>query len=90
MVEAGAKIVEVTPGSPADQANLRVGDVVVAVEGKKVKTQMDLRDHILRYEPGDRVELTILRNGSKQSITVRLGTRPPDIIQPQQQFPFED
>jgi membrane-associated protease RseP (regulator of RpoE activity) len=89
MVEGGAQIIEVTPNSPSERANLRVGDVVVAVEGRRVNAQRDLRDHILRYAPGDRVELTLLRNGRKQSVSVRLGTRPPDTMQ-QPQFPFED
>jgi len=89
MVEGGAQIIEVTPNSPSERANLRVGDVVVAVEGKPVNAQMDLRDHILRYDPGDRVELTLLRNGRKQSVSMRLGTRPPDTMQPPQ-FPLED
>jgi S1-C subfamily serine protease len=87
MSEKGAQIVEVTLGSPADQANLRVGDVVIAVEDKLVTEQMGLKEHILRYKPGDQVSLTILRNNRKQKVGVRLGVRPPDMMQQQPILP---
>ena len=88
MAETGAQIVEVTPGSPADQANLRVGDIVIAVEGTSLTTHRGLKELILRYKPGDEIELTILRDGREQNVSVRLGTPPPDIMQ--QRFPPED
>jgi membrane-associated protease RseP (regulator of RpoE activity) len=74
-VEDGAEVNIVMPGSPADEAGIRVGDVIAEVNGNKVTESRPLDDHILRYRPGDRVRLTILRNGSKQRITVRLGSQ---------------
>lgn len=74
--EEGAEIVEVVPGSPAAEADLRVGDVITAVEGQAVTRIRPLSEHIARYAPGQRVQLTYLRDGQEFSVRVRLGSRP--------------
>ncbi len=72
----GAQIVEIVPGSPADRSNLQVGDVIIEVDGDDVKASHPLNELIQRYEPGDRVELTVLRRGHEREIEVYLGVRP--------------
>jgi S1-C subfamily serine protease len=87
----GGLIAKVVPGGPADKAGLKGadhtihfqaspvrvgGDVILAVNGKKVVGPSDLSIFISQYKPGDHVTLQILRDGQHQSIDVTLGTRP--------------
>jgi S1-C subfamily serine protease len=90
-VDHGALIQTVEPGSPAADAGLRGGsdttdvggetvrrggDIIVAVDGRPVRTADDVSKLIGDHQPGDRVRLTILRDGHERSVTVRLGKRP--------------
>jgi S1-C subfamily serine protease len=52
------------------------GDVIVAVDGARVSAFDQLRNAIARKKPGDTIKLGIVRNGSKKSVTVRLGQAP--------------
>ncbi|MEN9919065.1 MAG: hypothetical protein RL662_1501 [Bacteroidota bacterium] len=58
--------------SPAKEAGVEEGDVIVAVSKTKVKNVGELQDQINRYRPGDKVELTISRNGNEKNIAVVL------------------
>ena len=69
---AGVYVVEVNPGSCAEAAGLRPGDVITAVEGKETATYEALKTVLRGYAPGDEVELTIYRNDEERTITVRL------------------
>ena len=75
MVEDGAEVGIVVPGSPADEAGVRVGDIITRVDGNRVTEDRPLDQHILRYSPGDEIQLTILRSGDRERITVRLGSQ---------------
>jgi S1-C subfamily serine protease len=75
MVEDGAQVSIVVPSSPAEEAGVQIGDVIAEVDGNRVTESRPLDEHILRYQPGDRIRLTILRNGSRQRINVRLGSQ---------------
>ena len=88
----GALIVEIEDGSPADEAGLRTGgakidfqgqedipkdgDVVVAVDGRRLTRTVDLADLISGHDAGDEVELTVIRNGKRRTVEVELGKRP--------------
>ncbi len=74
--EGGAAILDVMKDSPADKAGLQRGDVVKKVNGARVKTMDDLLGILRYYEPDDKVELTIDRDGSDKSINLTLGKRP--------------
>jgi serine protease Do len=69
----GALVGQVTPGSPAEDAGVRQGDVVVSIDGKQVKDVEDLQLKIVDRAPGTKVDLGILRDGKERSITVELG-----------------
>ncbi len=79
---AGVPVLKVQPGSTAAKAGLRgisqvqggmiLGDCILAVDGKEVHDYNELRDLLEEHEVGDTVVLTILRNGSKQQLTVVL------------------
>lgn len=69
--DAGAVISKVEPGSPADRAGLRSGDVVVAVEGRPVRSATDLRNRIGLLRVGTPVQVAILRGGDQRTLTLR-------------------
>jgi len=78
MEPEGARIIEVVPESPAEQAGIEVDDIVTEVDGDAVTEAAPLNELILRYEPRDRVELTVERDGRERTIRVRLAARMPD------------
>ncbi len=69
--EQGAVIAKVEPGSPAERAGLRTGDVVVAVDGKPILSGTDLRNRVGLVRTGTPVQITLLRGGQQRNITVR-------------------
>ena len=73
---SGALIDWVEPDGPADQAGLREGDVITAIDGRPVDENRPLDIRIRRYDPGDRVEITRWREGREQTVRVRLGEHP--------------
>lgn len=75
-VEHGAIVNEVVEDSPAEEAGLEDGDVIVAFDGSKVFDADDLLDLIDDSSPGDEIELTISRDGKEKQITVQLGKEP--------------
>jgi putative serine protease PepD len=72
----GAQVGAVTSGSPADKAGLQKGDVITAVDGKSVASANALTVAVGSHAVGDKVELTIQRNGTTKTITATLGSRP--------------
>jgi putative serine protease PepD len=76
-VGAGTLIRRVTPKSPAERSGLRVQDVVTAVENRPIATMNELMMLVRRHEPGERVELTVVRSGVTHNLKVRLVEPPP-------------
>ncbi len=72
----GAEVQEVMPGSPAEEAGLKVGDLIREVDGRPVSTARPLAELLSAYRPGDRVTLTVEREGRELEIRVTLGRRP--------------
>ncbi len=72
----GVLVVEVRPGSPAADAGVRQGDVIVQIGDQKVTSQVDLFSSLRGKKPGDQVELQIVRGGDEQTLSVTLGSRP--------------
>lgn len=58
-----AVVVEVNPGGPADEAGLEAGDIIIAVDDKALHQERDLRALVGSHEPGDEVEITLVRPG---------------------------
>ena len=69
----GAIIDEVVKDSPADKAGLKEDDIIIAFNDDKVRDSKDLTDLIHDSEPGDAVNLTVIRHGVEQKIAVELG-----------------
>lgn len=72
---SGIVIGSVVPGSPADQAGLKTGDTITAVDGKKVTKGAELVSDIASRKPGSKVTLSILRNGKPQDASVTVADR---------------
>ncbi len=72
--EGGAVVSQVQPGSPAERAGLRPGDVVVAIDGHPVRGATDLRNRIGLAERGTTVTLTVIRDGERLELPVTIGT----------------
>ncbi|CAN5681550.1 trypsin-like peptidase domain-containing protein [soil metagenome] len=69
----------VVADSPADEAGLRDGDIITAVEGTLVDRTQPLDLQVLRYEPGEEVTLSVLRDGQTIELPMTIGTRPADL-----------
>ena len=75
-VTQGAIIGEVVPGSPAEQAGLQPMDVITAVDGKALDDTYALADAISGHKPGDKINLTVFRDGQTVPLTATLGQPP--------------
>jgi len=71
----GVRISGVRPGSPAERAGVRPGDVIVKFAGVEVRTLDDLTFALRRRRPGDRVEVVILRDGRERQVQAVLEER---------------
>jgi Do/DeqQ family serine protease len=69
----GVLVNSVTPGSPAEKAGLRRGDVILQLNGQAVSETNALRNQIAASKPGTAVTLHILRDGREQDVRVTLG-----------------
>jgi serine protease Do len=72
----GAYILEVEKGSPADKAELLDGDIIIEVDNEKVEDVEHLQYLIASRKPGEKVKITIWRNGKERDVNVILGERP--------------
>ncbi len=68
----GAVITQVQPGSSAEKAGLQAGDVVIELNGRPVRSSSDLRNRIGLVRIGEQVELTLLRNGKRKTLAMRV------------------
>ena len=66
------------PGSPAEDAGLQAGDIIVSVDGEQVSADTDLSTLILPHKPGDTITLRVLRDNSAREVEVTLGELPAD------------
>jgi S1-C subfamily serine protease len=93
-VEQGALVQTVTPGSPADKAGIRGGgvaaelggasirlggDIITAVDGRRIRTSDELADAIAGKEKGDEVTIELTRDGRRQAVDVTLAQRPAQV-----------
>jgi serine protease Do len=76
LVESGAIVETVDPGSGADEAGVRRGDIIVALGDAPIENTGDLLGALRDYQPGDTVDLTVVRDGDELTLDVTLGERP--------------
>ena len=75
-VDAGALIVSVSNGSPADEAGLRAGDVITEMDGEDITTTEELSLDIASHQIGDEVEIGYYRGDAQQVVTATLEEYP--------------
>jgi len=68
----GAKISTVDPGSPAELAGVKPGDIITKIDGETVTSGIDLIVLTRKHEPGQKVKLTVSRSGNTSDLTVTL------------------
>jgi hypothetical protein len=71
----GLKIDAVSPGSPAEKAGLKGGDVITGFAGKPIGTINDYMESLRQHKPGDTVEIRIKRDGKAVTLKATLGSR---------------
>jgi serine protease Do len=70
---SGAVVRSVQPGTPAEKAGLRMGDVVVGLDGEAITSSSELMADLSERQPGDRVKLDVVRYGERNQFDVALG-----------------
>lgn len=76
---AGALITEVFPDTAAADAGIQVDDVVIFLDGVEIQSILDLQAQVRAHQPGETVELLLIRDGEEITVEVVLGTRPDDL-----------
>jgi serine protease Do len=72
----GALVADVSPGSPADKAGIKRGDVITSFNGHPVQDPGQLRNMVAMTAPGTKARLQIMRDNRRQELTVTLGELP--------------
>lgn len=72
----GALIAQPQKGAPAEEAGLKAGDVITAVNGEKIETPRELARKIAAMGPKKSVDITFLRNGAEKTVKLTLGVLP--------------
>jgi membrane-associated protease RseP (regulator of RpoE activity) len=75
-LSGGAMVTQVVEGGPADEAGIRAGDLILAIDGVPIDKQHTLKRVISRRAPGDKVTIVLWRGGNERQVTVRLGEHP--------------
>ena len=76
-VQSGALIVLVVPGSPAEQAGVRVGDVITRINGTEIDDPNDASNAIGTHQPGDEVDITLARGEERVNVKATLVEKAP-------------
>lgn len=72
-VDHGVLVGQIVPRGPADQAGMRVGDIIVQIDNTPITDTSSLADALINKNPGDTVKVTFYRGGQQMSANVKLG-----------------
>lgn len=73
-VISGVAIIEILKDGPCNNTGLKKGDVITKIGDYKIKTIAELRYHLYKYKPNDKINIVVNRNGKVMSYKVTLGT----------------
>ncbi|MCA6264120.1 PDZ domain-containing protein, partial [Phenylobacterium sp.] len=76
--QKAAIVTELIPGGPAERAGLVIGDIVLSVNGVRVRSSSEMTRQVAKASPGDLLRLEIIRGGKPRTIEIRSGVRPPE------------
>lgn len=68
----GVYVIETLKGLPAQKAGVEPGDIIIEVDGKRIKERNVLLEVLKKHEPGDDVNIIVLRDGNKQKLRLEL------------------
>jgi serine protease Do len=71
----GVVVSDVMPDGPAGKADIKSGDVIVAVNGKKMTSSAELRNYIALLGPSQKANVDLVRDGKKRSVSLTLGEK---------------
>lgn len=74
--DTGALVVSVQSGSPAAQAGIKQGDIIIKIGDRAVTSEVDLFAYLRTQQPGTQVPVVVVRNGKEQTVQVTLAARP--------------
>ena len=75
-VDSGLLVESVLEGGPAQGAGIRPGDVIVRLNGRTITDNQELQTELLRHEPGESVDVDVVRGTAEITLDVTLGVRP--------------
>ncbi len=75
-LDGGALVDSVVEGSGAGEGGIAAGDIIIEVEDEPITSMTDVISAILRYDPGDTIQVVVLRDGERLELEVELGERP--------------
>jgi putative serine protease PepD len=75
-VDSGALVLQVTEGTPADDAGIEVGDVIVEIGGEVIEGSGDVPTAIRSHRPGDSLTVVLNRDGERVEVEAVLTERP--------------
>jgi len=74
-LDSGIYVVKVMADGPTAKTNVKIGDIITQIDGKVVNRMSELRNYIYKKQPGDIVELTIMRNNKEYNENVKLSKK---------------
>jgi len=72
----GAAVQGVVSGGPAERGGLLAGDVIASIDGNPIASPDDVAEAVSNHQPGDEIEVEVIRGGERRTITVTLDARP--------------
>lgn len=76
--EYGVVVVETVKDSPAAATDLKMGDVITSIDGKKIESMSDLKRQLYQYKENDKIKLSVNRNGEELTLEMTLKIKPKD------------
>jgi len=76
--KGGALVANVQADSPAQEGGLKARDVIVKIDGKKLKNSREIYPLIAGFKPGKTVSFSVIRDGKRKRLKVKIGKRPDD------------
>jgi len=78
-VDNGVLVLNVPEGGPAAEAGIEPGDVITSIGGVEIDQQTSFSEALFQFEPGETVEVVIVRDGEEMTVEITLAERPDDI-----------